>query len=131
MKTGIIFSADNDVVDLFLDCCSDAGLALVKQREFADFVYELQQDMTDLVIFECAEHKFDCLKIVKIIKRIKPRVPLIVVCENIDRSTGGKIYEEGVFHLAHKPLNKIELKEIINASVNSVRVQGNYKNSKI
>jgi DNA-binding NtrC family response regulator len=121
MRTGIIFSTDTKVVDIFLDCCSELGMALVKQTQFPDFIFELQQDLTDLVIFECPENNFNCLKMVKIIKRIKPRVPLIVICESMDRMTGGKIYEEGAFHLTQKPLERIQLREIISASVNSAR----------
>jgi DNA-binding NtrC family response regulator len=121
MKTGIIFSNDNNVIDVFLDCCSELGMALVKQTDIPDLIFEIQQDFTDLIIFECPGHKFDCLKMVKIIKRIKPKVPLIIVCESTDRATGGKIYEEGAFYLAQKPLDRIQLKDIITASFNSFR----------
>jgi len=61
---------------------------------------------------------------VKIIKRIKPKIPLIVISDDIESVEGGKIYEEGVFHLAQKPIDKNIIKEIISASINTLKQNG-------
>lgn len=119
MRTGIIFSSDHDVVDTCFDCCSEIGIGLVKQTEFTNFIFELQQDILDLIIFDSKNHYADCLKQVKIIRRIKPKIPLIVISDSIENIEGGKIYEEGIFHLAQKPIDKNIIKEIISASINS------------
>lgn len=124
MRTGIIFSSDNAVVDTCFDCCSEIGMGLVKQTEFTNFIFELQQDILDLIIFDSTNQYSECLKLVKIIRKIKPKSPLIVISDNIENIDGGKMYEEGIFHLAQKPIQKSIIKEIIHASINSVTERG-------
>ena len=121
MRTGIIFSSDIKVVDACFDSCSELGMALVKQTEFTNFIFELQQDILDLIIFDSTNQSADCLKLVKIIRKIKPKTPLIVISEDIDNIEGGKIYEEGIFHLAQKPIDRNIIKEIIGASINTLK----------
>jgi DNA-binding NtrC family response regulator len=121
MRTGIIFSSDNKVVDTCFDSCSELGMALVKQTEFTNFIFELQQDLLDLIIFDSTNQHNDCLKLVKIIRKIKPKTPLIVILDDIENIEGGKIYEEGIFHLAQKPIDRNIIKEIIGASINTLK----------
>jgi len=124
MRTGIIYSSDSDVVETCFDCCSEIGMGLLKQTEFTNFIFELQQNLIDLIIFDSNDQYADCLKQVKIIKRIKPKIPLIVISDDIESVGGGKIYEEGVFHLAQKPIHKNIIKEIISASINTLKQNG-------
>jgi len=124
MRTGIIYSSDQNVVDTCFDCCSEIGMGLFKKTEFTNFIFEIQQDLIDLIIFDSNDQYADCLKQVKIIKRIKPKIPLIVISDDIESVEGGKIYEEGVFHLAQKPIDKNIIKEIISASINTLKQNG-------
>lgn len=121
MRTGIIYSSDPDVVDTCLNCCSEIGIGLFKQTEFTNFIFELQQSLIDLIIFDSNDQYADCLKQVKIIRRIKPKIPLIVISYDIESIEGGKIYEEGIFHLAQKPIDMDIIKEIISASINTLK----------
>jgi DNA-binding response OmpR family regulator len=120
MLNGIIFSSDNEAVEVCFDCFSEVGIGLVKQSDFASFIYKLQQDLFDLIIFDSGNLYSDSLKYVKIIRKIKPKTPLIVFSDNTEKVDGGKIYEEGTFHLEQKPLQKNILKEVIKASINSL-----------
>lgn len=124
MRTGIIYSSDPNVVDTCFDCCSEIGMGLFKKTEFTNFIFEIQQDLIDLIIFDSNDQYADCLKQVKIIRRIKPKIPLIVISDDIESVEGGKIYEEGVFHLAQKPIDKNIIKEIISASINILKQNG-------
>jgi CheY-like chemotaxis protein len=121
MRTGIIFSSDDVVVDTCFDCCSEIGIGLLKQTVFTDFIFELQQNAFDIIIFDCNDQHGDCLKLVTIIRRIKPKIPLVVISNNVEKIDGGKFYEEGVFHLAQKPIFKTTIKEIISASINTLK----------
>jgi DNA-binding NtrC family response regulator len=118
MLTGIIYSSDEEAVDICFDCFSDVGIGLVKQSDFANFIYKLQQDLFDVIIFDSGNLFTDSLKYVKIIRKIKPKTPLIVFSDNTEKVDGGKIYEEGIFHLEQKPIQKNILKDIIKASIN-------------
>ncbi len=120
MLTGIIYSSDNHSVDICFDCCSEIGIGLVKQNDFTNFIYKLQQDPFDVIFFDSELLKKDWLKHIKIIKSIKPKVPLIFISDEVEVLDGGKIYEEGIFHLAQKPLNKSIIKEVISASIKNL-----------
>jgi DNA-binding NtrC family response regulator len=44
---------------------------------------------------------------------------LIVFTKEIDKSTGAKLYQEGIFDLCEKPLSKDYLKEVLSAILTS------------
>jgi hypothetical protein len=48
---------------------------------------------------------------------------LIVFTFEIDKSTGGKLYQEGIFHLCEKPINKDYLKEVLSATLPNYKSQ--------
>ena len=121
MLSGIIYSSDHEAVEICFDCFSEVGIGLVKQNDFANFIYKLQEDLFDLIIFDSDKLYSDSLKYVKIIRKIKPKTPLIVFSDNTEKVEGGKIYEEGIFHLEQKPIQKNILKEVIKASLNTFK----------
>lgn len=121
MKSAILFSKDQNLINDFLDTCSNIGIGLLKEADFANFVYELQYESIDLVIFDFQDSFENGLKQIKIIRKIKPKTPLIVVTNEIPKSEGRKIYEENIFHLEIKPIQKNIIQQIVTAGINSVK----------
>lgn len=116
MRSGIIFSKDQSLIETLFEVCSDIGVGIIKQADFTNFIFELQQDILDLIIFDSDTSPDSYFKHIKIIRRIKPKTPLIVITGNSEILDGGRLYEEGVFHIGQKPLSKINLKEVLLAS---------------
>lgn len=121
MRSGIIYSPDQDLIETFFDACSEVGVGLIKKDDFTNFIFDLQQDKHDLIVFDSDVAFESCLQHVKIIKKIKPKTPLMVISGVIEKIDGGKIYEEGIFHLAQKPVDKNNIKEIVAACVNTLK----------
>ena len=114
---GIILSKDEDTISVCFEICSEIGIALVMKKEFAGFILDLQENDYDLIICDCSETFSICHDWVKIIKRINPKTPLIILNERTTPNEGGILYQEGIFNLTEKPIDAKIIKEIIAATV--------------
>ncbi len=114
---GIILSSDQITISQCLEICSEIGIALVKKKEFAGFILDLQENDYDMILCDCNESFSVCHNWVKIIKRINPRTPLIILHERTSPQEGGILYQEGIFNLTEKPLDDNIIKEIITAAI--------------
>jgi len=66
------------------------------------------------------------LKWIKVIKRIRPKIPLIIISEEVDQKTGGKIYDEGTFYLCVRPVRREVIRNALSAAISTYR--SNVKN---
>ena len=119
METGssIILSNDEQTVSVCSGCLNDTGIDLVVTAEFDGFILALQENDYDVIICDCSNNFEKCLQWVKIIKKMRPKVALIVISQEIKKNTGGVLYQEGIFHLTEKPLDKEYLREILKAII--------------
>jgi DNA-binding NtrC family response regulator len=114
---GIILSSDETIISQCLEICSEVGIALVRKKEFAGFILDLQENDYDMILCDCSESFSVCHNWVKIIRRINPKTPLIILNERTSPTEGGILYQEGIFNLTEKPLDNNIIKEIITASI--------------
>lgn len=114
--TGIIFSQNNQTIDLCFDVCSELGIGLLKIKDFATLLIEIQNDNANILIIDC-ESSNESLKWIKIIKKINYHLPVIVICDNPENIDGGRFYEAGVFNISQRPLSEELFKDIIEASI--------------
>ena len=91
------------------------NIPIVVKNDFPSLILELQDNDYSVVFCDCDENNEKCVNWIKVIKKMRPKVPLIVISKKIDKSIGGKLYQLGIFHLCEKPLNKDYLKEILSA----------------
>ncbi|HKB87113.1 MAG TPA: hypothetical protein VKD08_13130 [Ignavibacteriaceae bacterium] len=114
---GIILSSDEKTISQCFEICSEIGIALVRKKEFAGFILDLQENDYDMIICDCNESFTICHDWVKIIKRINPKIPLIILNEKTSAREGGILYQEGIFNLTEKPIDINIIKEIITATI--------------
>ena len=119
MATGsaIILSNDEQTVSVCSSCLNDTGIDLVVTAEFDGLILALQENDYNVIICDCSNNFEKCLQWVKIIKKMRPKVALIVISQEIKKNTGGVLYQEGIFHLTEKPLDKEYLREILKAII--------------
>lgn len=53
------------------------------------------------------------LKVVQILRRIRPKLPLIVISDEATREVGGKILQEGVNYYALKPISPEQFHQVM------------------
>ena len=114
---GLILSSDEKTISQCFEICSEIGIALVKKKEFAGFILDLQENDYDMIICDCTDGFTVCRNWVKIIKRINPKVPLIILNDKTNPQEGGILYQEGIFNLTEKPIDNTIIKEIITATI--------------
>ena len=113
--SAIILSTDEETISVCSKCTSELEMDLVCKRDFPCMILELQENDYKVIMCDCSDNFQNCSNWIKVIKKIRPKIPLIVFTRKIDKSTGGKLYQEGIFDLCEKPLSKDYLKEVLSA----------------
>jgi DNA-binding NtrC family response regulator len=131
MKTtySIIKSHDTEIITLCEDIGSEIGMKVASKPDLANFLLELQENDYQVAIFDCTNMDFNCIKWVKVVRRIRPKIPLIIISDKVDQRTGGKVYEEGTFYLCILPVQKELLRDVLCAAIASygLKKSGQYK----
>jgi DNA-binding NtrC family response regulator len=70
-----------------------------------DLLLEVLENDYNLIIFDLEISKLNGLKTVKILRKIRPKVSLVVISGDPSKELGGKILQEGVAYYAIKPIN--------------------------
>ena len=126
LNSAIILSTDKETISACTEGSNEMGIVLVIKNDFASFLLELQENDYAAILFDCSGNFQKCIQWVKIVKKLRPKVKLIVISKEIDKLSGGKLYQEGIFHLCEKPLNKEYLKDILSATLTSYKAQNNF-----
>ena len=69
----------------------------------------------DFMILDWESYNSDHKVIIDIIKKARPRVPIIVLTEDNSLETVRKLTQSSVFHVAIKPIEKNEMEKLIEA----------------
>ncbi len=73
----------------------------------ADLLMEVLERDYDVVFYdlEISNLNGDAFKMIKILRRIRPKLSLIVISNDSSKEVGGKILQEGITYYALKPIN--------------------------
>ncbi|MFQ5639484.1 MAG: hypothetical protein ACE5IR_15980 [bacterium] len=114
---GLIQSRDADTSSLCEDIGRQLAMVVTCKEDVADFLVELQEKDHHVVIFDVEQAGREKLKWVKLIRRLRPKLPLIIICDQIDQNTEAKMHEEKIFYLGLRPLDREVLCSIIKAAL--------------
>ncbi len=92
------------------------------EQSMADFLLRLQKNDCTVAIFDCGPNGGECVNWVKLIRRQRPKIPLIVFCDDVSSSIGAKLYQEGIFYLGLRPIEPAEFLEVLKATVKQTSV---------
>jgi DNA-binding NtrC family response regulator len=112
---GIVQSKNPETVTLCAEISEQLGMTMTIKQDVANFLLDLQEGDYRLAIFDCDKAEHESLKWVKFIRNMRPKLPLIVLCEEIDKKTGAQMYEEGIFYLGLHPLDRESLFSVFEA----------------
>ena len=100
---GQVFEILKDIVTYSLTWVGDSGDLLLKI---------LDKDI-DLAIIDENLTGMAGSKLIKIIKKSRPRIPLILISSGNSKEEFARVLEQGVFYFLIKPINGKELKEAV------------------
>jgi DNA-binding NtrC family response regulator len=110
---------------VLIACCNDqcratlirllAGLELDVHTvsEGPDVLLQIIDDNYDVIVYDLEFSKLNGFKMIKIIRKIKPRMPLIVISNLLSLELGGRILQEGAHFYEFKPINPAAMQAVI------------------
>jgi two-component system, NtrC family, nitrogen regulation response regulator GlnG len=85
--------------------------------ETSDLLLEAIDRQVELAIIDTNIKGLPLTKVLQILRKCRPRVPIIVVSGDYTVATGSRIMEQGVFYYTYKPLDMGSFKEIIESAL--------------
>ncbi len=79
----------------------------------ADLLLEILEHDYDAIIYDLEISNGNGEKIVKIIKKIRPKVKLIVLSDDPSTELGGRILQQGVAYYGVKPVSTESIKQVL------------------
>ncbi|MFQ5649300.1 MAG: response regulator [bacterium] len=109
----LAFCEDQDLCNTLVASLADRDIGFCRVDNEADLLLELLEHDYGVVIYSLESSQLDGLKMVKIIRRIRPKIPLVVISNDPSTELGGRVLQEGVIYYAMKPVNLLTLRETI------------------
>ncbi len=85
--------------------------------ETSDLLLEVIDNELELAIIDTNLKGLPIAKTIQIMKKCRPRVPVIVISDDYTVATGSSIMEQGIFYYMYKPVDFDNFKEIIDSAL--------------
>ena len=89
----------------------------------SEAILALFDEEPDLIVIDLELIEIPGLKTIELVKRLRPRVPLIVLSGDASVETGGQVLEKGVFSYFIKPLDLPFFGEMIDCALERTKRQ--------
>ncbi len=109
----LIACRDNECRIHLLRMLSKPTVTVDSVTEDEDVLLQMLEKDYDALIVDLDMLSFDGLKMVKILRRMRPKVPLVVISNDPSKELGGKILQEGVIYYAVKPVHLEAVKQAV------------------
>ncbi|MCK5086979.1 MAG: hypothetical protein KAQ90_05635 [Melioribacteraceae bacterium] len=119
MYYGIVLSQDSKTISLCEDVGKELGLKNIYKHNLANFLLSLHENDFHVAVFDCTDMDKNNIEWVKVIKKTRPKIPLIVFTSESEQKGGGKMYEEGTFYFCTTPVHKEVLRNVLSAAIAS------------
>jgi DNA-binding NtrC family response regulator len=94
-----------------------ATYSLTWVGESGDLLLKILDKDIDLAIIDENLAGMAGSKLIKIIKKSRPRIPLIIISSGNSKEELARVLEQGVFYFIIKPINAEELKEAVESGL--------------
>lgn len=114
---GILRSEDKIVVRDCQEVSRQIDVLLTVENEMSEFLLKLQSNNYHVALFDCFKADKESFKWVKIIRKLRPKLPLIVLCREVDDQIAAKMYEKKIFYLGLLPIPRDTLGEVMTSAL--------------
>ncbi len=90
-------------------------------------VEEILHKAPDIVIVDLLMPNVDGNHLVKTIKETNPNIHFIMISQVSNKAMVSKAYQSGVSFYIHKPLNRIEIKMVLENLIKQIELENNFK----
>jgi len=113
----IILNNDVEIISLCNELATEINIGIICKPDIASFLLDIQENYYQAAVLFCDNIEPEILKWIKVIHKVRPKVPLILLSNQVDENFAGSLYEEGIFYIGTRPIHKNLLREIIEASL--------------
>ena len=114
-KLAIITSEDPTIKNQISEIILKYNYSLIQTNSALNSVLKILEKQVDIFIIDLDFLQNTGLDLIKIIKRMRPRLPIIVLSEDFSLDTVRKFTESGVFYCAMKPIQIYEIENVLEA----------------
>lgn len=114
----LVYCCDDSCFCKLADLLHGRKLETTRVDDEADLLLALLEKEYRVVIYDLENSNLDCVKMVRIIRRLRPKIPLLAISNDPSRELGGRILQEGVAYYAVKPIEASFVSEAIVAAMN-------------
>lgn len=118
VKKVVVACLDDSCRAVLLKLFTTQGLAVQTVRRDIDLLTKIIEEDYDIIFYDLEISNTDGVKIVKILRRIRPKNPLVVISNDSSIELGGKILQENVAYYALKPINPDAIGQALFAVMN-------------
>lgn len=109
----LIGSQSETIITVCKEVAAEIGIVTNVERKIEDFLLAIDDNDYLAIIFDLDMKGFEIVKTIRLIRHIRPKIPLIVLVAKISKKLGGQIFNEGVFHLILSPPSKENLRSTL------------------
>lgn len=90
-------------------------------------VEEILQCSPDIVVVDLLMPNVDGNHLVKLVKDVNPMIHFIMISQVSNKAMVSKAYQSGVSFYIHKPLNRTEIKMVLENLIKQIELENNFK----
>lgn len=115
IKSSVIVSEDSKVATQLTDILLKHDYTVTIEKSILKFICNILDKEINLLILDMDVPKTFNLDSIEIIRKIRPRLPIIVVMADTSLDALKTMVQKGVFYTAIKPVQSEDLNEVIKA----------------
>lgn len=124
-QSAVIISEDSAIISQISGIISKHNYAIIPANSALNSILKILEKQIDLVIVDLYFPPNTSLELIKIIKRMRPRLPIIALSEDFSLRTVREFIELGIFYCAMKPIQIREIENVLDAVL---RYHGKHNN---
>ncbi len=117
MYTGILKSTNKNTIKLCREISTNIQIEIIVCEDIASLLLAVHENDYQVAILDCEIIEPMCIKWIRFIRRLYPKLSVVVLCNEIDLNQGAKIYEEKIFYLGLHPLDRQNFQDVLTASL--------------
>jgi len=121
IKSSIIVSSDPAVINLMTEILMQHDFTVTIEKSIIKFISSVLEKEINLLILDLDSPQGLHFDSIDIIRKLRPRLPIIVLLMDESLDVLKKLVPKGVFYTALKPIQREEIEEVIQAVIQSPR----------
>ena len=123
MPPCILLGSQNKLtIPIVQEIADEMAITVQAEQKIEDFLLNVQENDYKAIIFDLNMSNYEGVKTIRLIRRMRPKIPLITLVEKIDKKSGGQILSEGVFQLVMSPPSKENLRATLMTAMKKVKL---------